>query len=71
MIDGVGVILLGYFITKSRPAAKLGKERPTSSLLSVTNISSILGSFLINLLFLIGALSFMASQTDYVRWPAQ
>ncbi|KAG0585432.1 hypothetical protein KC19_2G011200 [Ceratodon purpureus] len=69
-IDGVAVLSLGYAMTLSYPEDKLAKVRPTSSLLGPQNVASVVGVWVINLLYLIGALGFMVSHTDYVKWPA-
>ncbi|KAI5068182.1 hypothetical protein GOP47_0017102 [Adiantum capillus-veneris] len=70
-IDGVAVLTLGYAMTLSHPEDILGKARPTSSLLGSLNVSSVFGVWFINIMFLIGAIHFMASQPDYVKWPAR
>lgn len=44
--------------------------RPTSSLLGPLNVTSVVGVWVINLLYLVGALGFMVSHVDYVKWPA-
>jgi magnesium-transporting ATPase (P-type) len=69
-IDGVAVLILGYAMTLSYPEDKLGKVRPTSSLLGPLNVASVVGVWGINLVFLVGALCFMHTQTGYVKWPA-
>lgn len=69
-IDGVSVLSLGYAMNLSNPVKKLRKERPTSSLLGPEQLASVLGMYLISLLFIIGELSFMSNQKDYVKWPA-
>eukprot|EP00884_Botryococcus_braunii_P008421 jgi/Botrbrau1/17580/Bobra.0166s0022.1 len=46
MIDGGGSNRAGILHVPNPPAAKLGKERPTSSLLSAINVGSILGAFI-------------------------
>jgi cation-transporting ATPase 13A3/4/5 len=45
--------------------------RPTSSLLGPLNVASVVGIWGINLVFLVGALCFMHTQTGYVKWPAR
>ncbi|EFJ32188.1 hypothetical protein SELMODRAFT_439526 [Selaginella moellendorffii] len=69
-IDGVAVLTLGYAMTLSYPEAKLGKDRPTSSLLGAENVASVLGIWIINLCFLIAAVVMMANDPNYVKWPA-
>lgn len=70
-IDGVAVLSLGYAMTLSYPENTLGKARPTSSLLGPINVASVFGVWVINIVFLIGAILFMVEQPDYVRWPAK
>jgi hypothetical protein len=70
-IDGVAVLILGYAMTLCYPEDKLGKVRPTSSLLGPLNVASVVGVWGINLVFLVGALCFMHTQTGYVKWPAR
>ena len=43
MIDGVAVISLSYVMTLSMPEHKLPNQRPTSPLLEVTSIASVVG----------------------------
>ncbi|KAK3240843.1 hypothetical protein CYMTET_49346 [Cymbomonas tetramitiformis] len=43
MIDGVAVLTLSYTMTLSQPLKKLGKDRPTSSLLGPVTVTSVLG----------------------------
>ncbi|KAH9540758.1 hypothetical protein CY35_14G023000 [Sphagnum magellanicum] len=69
-IDGVAVLILGYAMTLCYPEDKLGKVRPTSSLLGPLNVASVVGVWGINIVFLVGALRFMHTQTGYVKWPA-
>nr|PNR41660.1 hypothetical protein PHYPA_019065 [Physcomitrium patens] len=69
-IDGVAVLSLGYAMTLSYPEEKLAKMRPTSSLLGPLNVASVVGVWVINLLYLVGALNFMVNHADYVKWPA-
>ena len=45
--------------------------RPTSSLLGPQNVASALGMWIINLVFVLSALSFMTAQPGYVKWPAK
>eukprot|EP00249_Psilotum_nudum_P025155 c29394_g1_i2 orf=541-4356(-) len=70
-IDGVAVLILGYAMTRSHPENTLAKARPTSSLLGPINVSSVLGIWLINQLFLIGAMILMENYPGYVAWPAK
>eukprot|EP00249_Psilotum_nudum_P025156 c29394_g1_i3 orf=75-833(-) len=70
-IDGVAVLILGYAMTRSHPENTLAKARPTSSLLGPINVSSVLGIWLINQLFLIGAMILMENYPGYVTWPAK
>jgi cation-transporting ATPase 13A3/4/5 len=35
------------------------------------NVASVVGVWGINLVFLVGALCFMHTQTGYVKWPAR
>lgn len=70
-IDGVAVLALGYTMNLSNPRTCLSKDRPTSSLLVAQNVASVLGLWIINLLFVLGALPFMSVQSDYVKWPAR
>ncbi|KAJ7537387.1 hypothetical protein O6H91_11G004100 [Diphasiastrum complanatum] len=70
-IDGVAVLVLGYAMTRSQPEHKLNKIRPTSSLLGPINVASVLGMWIINLCFFVGAVCFMSSQKEYVKWPAK
>lgn len=44
--------------------------RPTSSLLGPLNVASVVGVWIINLMYLVGALRFMVNHVDYVKWPA-
>jgi len=69
-IDGVAVLSLGYAMTLSYPEDTLAKDRPTSSLLGPLNVTSVVGVWVINLLYLVGALRFMATHAGYIRWPA-
>ncbi|BBN18845.1 hypothetical protein MPTK1_8g05990 [Marchantia polymorpha subsp. ruderalis] len=70
-IDGVAVLSLGYAMTLSYPERKLGKMRPTSSLIGAMNTGSILGVWIINIVFMIGALLLMNREPGYVKWPAK
>ncbi|KAJ7563253.1 hypothetical protein O6H91_03G102700 [Diphasiastrum complanatum] len=70
-IDGIAVLILAYAMTLSYPEEKLGKSRPTSSLLAPSTIASTVGVWALNLLFLVGAVTFMAQQKEYVKWPAK
>lgn len=71
MIDIVAIILLGYSMTLSHPLEFLGKERPSSSLLSARHLASVLGVHFINFVFICISISVMSSNPDYVRWPAK
>ncbi|XP_024527352.1 probable cation-transporting ATPase 13A4 [Selaginella moellendorffii] len=70
-IDGVAVLSLGYAMSRCNAEKILNKVRPTSSLLGPLNVASVLGLWGSNVVFLVAAICFMASQKDYVRWPAQ
>ncbi|KAL3676685.1 hypothetical protein R1sor_026633 [Riccia sorocarpa] len=70
-IDGVAVLSLGYAMTLSYPEQQLGKTRPTSSLIGGLNVGSVVGVWVINLMFTIGALIFMRKEEGYVQWPAR
>jgi len=71
IVDCIAVVLLSYAMTLSRPQERLPPRRPTSSLLGPTNFCSTFGLQVLNLLFMIGALSMMANDPDYVRWPSK
>jgi hypothetical protein len=45
--------------------------RPTSSLLGPQNVASVLGLWIVNVLFVLINLSYMHIQPDYVKWPAK
>ncbi|DBB17796.1 TPA: hypothetical protein ACH3X3_002824 [Trebouxia sp. C0006] len=68
--DIFATIFLGYAMTLARPAKKLGRERPSSSLLGIQTMVSLLGIWILNVLFLVAALCFMRNQAGYVLWPA-
>ncbi|EFJ04479.1 hypothetical protein SELMODRAFT_432379 [Selaginella moellendorffii] len=66
-IDGVAVLSLGYAMSRCNAEKILNKVRPLGPL----NVASVLGLWGSNVVFLVAAICFMASQKDYVRWPAQ
>jgi predicted P-type ATPase len=70
-IDGVAVLSLGYSMNLSNPQKKLSQIRPTSSLLGPQNVASVLGLWIVNVLFVLINLSYMHIQPDYVKWPAK
>jgi len=69
-IDGVAVILLSYLITKAEPMPELRRERPTSSLLSMSTIFSVVGYHLVNVTVMVSCLHLATSSQDYKRFPA-
>ncbi|DBA79899.1 TPA: hypothetical protein ACH3X1_008117 [Trebouxia sp. C0004] len=68
--DIFATIFLGYAVTLARPAKKLGRERPSSSLLGIQTMVSLLGIWILNVFFLVAAFCFMRNQAGYVLWPA-
>ena len=50
---------------------KLSKERPTSSLLGLQTLVSVLGIWLLDIFFLVAAFKFMHRQPGYIPWPAE
>lgn len=71
MVDCISVVALGYTLVRAKPAAKLAKSRPTSSLLGPINLASLLGTWIINMMFLVGQLMHMKHAKHYVKWPAK
>jgi hypothetical protein len=53
------------------PVHGLLQIRPTSSLLGPQNVASVLGLWIVNVLFVLINLSYMHIQPDYVKWPAK
>lgn len=70
-IDLFAVISLSICITLTSPRKKLIKNRPTSSLLGITTVASIVGYFILSLIFLISGLTMMSNHEYYQRWPSK
>jgi len=70
MIDGIAVLCLSYVLTLSHPVDELPAERPTSSLLGPSTLSSVIGMQVINVCILMSALAIMRGDNDYIVWPA-
>jgi len=70
-IDAIAVMSLSYAMTLSHPVQKLGKRRPTSSLLGPETVASLLGMQVINLSFLWIAFAIVEADDDFVRWPVE
>ena len=70
MIDGVAVLVVSYVMTLSKPEPTLPAQRPTSSLLGVTTVASVVGQQIINVSFLFSALKVMRDDSNYIKWPA-
>uniref|UniRef100_K3WTC0 P-type ATPase A domain-containing protein n=1 Tax=Globisporangium ultimum (strain ATCC 200006 / CBS 805.95 / DAOM BR144) TaxID=431595 RepID=K3WTC0_GLOUD len=63
--DGLVLVGLSYAITLAKPAATLGSERPTSSLIGVTTLLSILGQVAIHVVFLYTSVHMLMTQAWY------
>jgi hypothetical protein len=64
--DGyVTLVGLSYVITLSRPLPELGNQRPTSSLIGPTTLTSIVGQELINIVFLFNGVHMLIREDWY------
>lgn len=70
-IDGLLITTLSYSMTLSHPVGKLSKKRPTASLLGPITLASSLGVNFFSVMCMISCLLLMASDPDYVVWPAE
>jgi len=71
MIDIVAIVPLTFAMTLARPLKHLGPKRPTSSLLGVQTVSSVVGFLVIAVGSMAVNLAVMTSADGYVRWPAK
>jgi cation-transporting ATPase 13A3/4/5 len=58
-------------MTLSHPVERLSKKRPTASLLGPITLASSLGVNFFSVMCMISCLLLMASDPDYVMWPAE
>ncbi|KAG7380585.1 hypothetical protein PHYPSEUDO_007025 [Phytophthora pseudosyringae] len=65
LADGDTLVGLSYVITLSRPLSTLNEQRPTSSLIGPTTLSSIVGQELINVVFLFSGVHLLTNQVWY------
>jgi cation-transporting ATPase 13A3/4/5 len=63
--DGAILVGLSYAITLARPLKKLGKQRPTSSLVGPTTILSMIGQEIIHALFLYFGIRYVMTRSWY------
>ncbi|XP_063932470.1 polyamine-transporting ATPase 13A3-like isoform X1 [Zophobas morio] len=68
--DAVAVLTLGYTMTLGRPKSTLKGRRPTSSLLSLQTLVSVIGVIAINFLILLAVLWFVTHSKNFVPWPS-
>ncbi|KAJ3396598.1 hypothetical protein HDU92_002546 [Lobulomyces angularis] len=54
-IDSLITILLSWTVTLAKPAERLSKDRPTARLLGLQTVASIVGQFIINIIFIVVA----------------
>ncbi|KAG2763661.1 hypothetical protein JG687_00002421 [Phytophthora cactorum] len=64
-LDGAILVGLSYGLTRARPLAKMGSQRPTSSLVGPTTVCSMVGAAVIHWLFLYGAIHDLTTQPWY------
>jgi len=69
VIDVVVLIAVSFALSLSEPLDKLGKERPTSSLLGYHTVGQIGGLTLINFIFFCIAMGIITTHEKYVAWP--
>lgn len=67
--DMVGFLSLSWAISLARPAERLVRDRPTSSLFSVYTCASVLGMWVLNMAFLHIAMQLVTLHEDYVPFP--
>ncbi|GMF09724.1 unnamed protein product [Phytophthora lilii] len=65
LADGLTYVGLSYVITLSRPLPKLNEQRPTSSLIGPTTLTSIVDQELINIAFLFSGIHMLINQVWY------
>ncbi|RLN55556.1 hypothetical protein BBP00_00008441, partial [Phytophthora kernoviae] len=65
LADGVTLVGLSYAITLSKPLPNLNEQRPTSSLIGPTTLTSIVGQELINVIFLFSGVHMLISEVWY------
>ncbi|KAL3670651.1 hypothetical protein V7S43_003841 [Phytophthora oleae] len=65
LADGVTLVGLSYVITLSKPLVTLNHQRPTSSLIGPTTLTSIVGQELINVVFLFSGVHLLINQVWY------
>src|SRR4051812_15400654 len=70
-IDLLAVVPLTFTMTLSKPRKDLGPKRPTSSLLGMQTVSSVLFFLFVSTISILLNLKIIASDKDYVRWPSQ
>ncbi|TDH67821.1 hypothetical protein CCR75_006788 [Bremia lactucae] len=64
-MDGAILVGISYGLTRARPLNKMGSQRPTSSLVGPTTVSSLVGAAVIHWLFLFAAIRHLTSQPWY------
>merc|ERR1719433_1495001 len=69
VLDVIVVIPISIALTFALPLDKLGKERPSASLLGPSTVSWIVGVAFINLIFSIIAWGVLRSDPNYIQWP--
>ncbi|RLN05857.1 hypothetical protein BBO99_00008241, partial [Phytophthora kernoviae] len=65
LADGVTLVGLSYAITLSKPLPNLNEQRPTSSLIAPTTLTSIVGQELINVIFLFSGVHMLINEVWY------
>lgn len=70
MIDVVIVSAVSWALTRAEPLDRLGKHRPTSSLLGPTTIASAAGLTVLNTGVTFLAIKKMSAHADYLKFPA-
>ena len=64
------VTAVSWAITRAEPLERLGKHRPTSSLLGPTTIASAAGLTIINTVVTCLAITKMSAHPNYIKFPA-
>ncbi|RLN38432.1 hypothetical protein BBJ28_00002064 [Nothophytophthora sp. Chile5] len=65
LADGFTLVGLSYVITLSRPLRDLHEQRPTSSLIGPTTLTSIIGQEVINVIFLFNGVHLLINEVWY------
>jgi len=67
--DLVGFLSFSWAISLSRPASDLVGDRPTSSLFSLVTVSSVVGMWVFNMIFMFSGIYLIMAHEDFVPFP--